>query len=135
RGIVDNAVFPAQWPLRGDRQPEIWRVGTQRVAEEGRWSDTRESVRDLIDIDRGADNGRIAAEFLLPGAIAHHHGRCRAARIVRRRKDPAGEGANAESREIVAGNELAVERLGGRGGARTPYAQLRAAALERGHLA
>ncbi len=93
-----------------ERNPEIRRVAAQRFAEESRRRDTGDGERLPLDEERGADDRGIAAVGALPDVMAQHDHRSRRRRVVGGGEDAAAEGADAERREVVAGDVLGAQR-------------------------
>ena len=93
-----------------ERNPEIRRIAAQRLAEESRRRDADDGERVPFDDERGADDRRIAAVGALPDVVAQHDGRRRRRRVVGRGEDAAAERADAERREVVAGDVLGAQR-------------------------
>jgi hypothetical protein len=87
-----------------------------------------------IEHKAGANNFRIAAVLLLPGAIAEHgSGRCRGL-IVSRQECSAGKGLQTEGGKVIAAHILTPQRLGLPVHFTAPHAQLQSAGLKGGHL-
>ncbi len=124
-----------------ERDEHVRRVAAQRLAEESRRRDASDGERAPLDEERGADDRRIAAVGALPGVMAQHEDRRRRRRVVRGGEDAAAECADAEGREVIAGDVLRAQRSRGRvdvlpAGADAPDAGLkRRDLLELGHLA
>ena len=83
-----------------------------------------------FDDERGADDRRIAAVGALPHVVAQHDGRRRRRRVVGGGENAAAECADAERREVVAGDELGTQRPRRRIDVLAPYADARAASLK-----
>src|SRR5581483_9806376 len=67
----------------------------------------------IVDQHRAADDIRCAAESRLPEAEGENHdGTAAGSAIVRLFQDAAQRGADAEHREIAAGHNLGLDRLG-----------------------
>ncbi len=65
-----------------------------------------------FDDESRSDDRRIGTVLLLPCAITQHGYRWRCGLIVTGGNGAAGEGANAESRKVVAGDEFAAQWFG-----------------------
>ena len=81
-GIIDQRIHAVQRAIRGYGQPKTRRVRLEGFAIElgRRYTDDRE--RDAAQVNRGADGGRVAREFIIPVTKAdNRYGRC-ARRVV-----------------------------------------------------
>ena len=116
------------------RNPQIRRIAAQRLAEESRRRDTDDGERVPLDEERGADDRRIAAVGALPDVMAQHDDRRRRRRVVGGGEDAAAERADAERREVVAGDVLGAQRPRRRVDVLAPHAEARAAGLKRRDL-
>ena len=96
RRLVEQRILSVHDGLGGERHPEIGRIGLQGGAEESRRSDAHQGEWRAVDHHGGPDNRRVAAEMLLPGAIAHHGYRRGAAGVIGRCDQAAGKGPQAE---------------------------------------
>jgi hypothetical protein len=133
-GSIQNRILPVEERFGGQRQPEIGWIRAHPVSEKARRRDARDGVGRLIDRNGRADRRGIQAEVLLPCAIAHHRHRRGAGPVVRGRNRAPREHSDAERREVVARNKFACKWFRRTGRSAPPRAQLRIAALERGHL-
>ena len=96
-----------------DGKPEGRRRGTEALAVEAGRRDADDGDRLAVDGEAGADDGGIAAEFLLPRLEADDgDGRC-ALHVVGGPQQPSGVRAKAERIEGISGNEFAVPGLRG----------------------
>src|SRR5205807_3830132 len=114
-GGVQERIFAVGSGLGRERHPEVRRVGSQGGAEKSRWGDADDGEWRALDDERRADDGGIADEMLPPNAIAHDGDGWGAAEIVGGCEEAAGERAQAEEGEVVTGDELVDEGLGGAG--------------------
>ena len=93
-------------------QPELGRIAAQRFTEEARRCNAGDGERMPLDDEGRSHDRRIGVVLLLPGAITQHGYRWRGGLIVTGSDGAAGEGANAEGREVVAGDEFAAQWFG-----------------------
>ena len=71
-----------------------------------------DAVSQIVDLNGATGNLRIAAEQTHPETIADHgHGRGARARVLLRPEAPAHHGFHTQSREVIAGDDLAHEQL------------------------
>ena len=106
---IDNRAGTVNERLGGNRNPEGGGISKAVAKERGR-RDADHGERLAVQSYRASDNRGIAAELLLPRAIADHRDRRRAFAIVVGGNDPAGVRANAEHGEVISGNEFASHR-------------------------
>jgi hypothetical protein len=114
-----------------ERNPQIGRIASQRLAEEPgrRHADDREGVS--FD-DQGRANERgIAAVGALPRVVAHHDGGSRRRRVVGSREHAATQRLDAERREVIASDVFRPQRRRARFHALAPHTDPGAAGLER----
>ena len=84
-GCRSSEVVAVDQRLLLQRNPQVRRIGPQRLAEESRRRDAGHGERVPFDDQRGADDRGIAAVGALPGVIAQHDDR-RRRRACRRRR-------------------------------------------------
>ena len=116
------------------RDPEVGWVVAQRIAEEARRRHAGDRERVPLDDQRLADERLIAAVGRFPRVMAEHDHRRGRRRVVLRGEDAAAERADAEGREVVAGDVFRPERARGDVHARPADADTEAAGLEGGQL-
>ena len=117
-----------------ERNPQVRRIAAQRFAEESRRRDADDGEGVPLDEERGADDRRIAAVGALPDVVAQHDDGRRRRRVVGGGEDAAAERADAERREVVAGDVLGAQRPRRRVDVLAPHADARAAGLKRRDL-
>ena len=104
------------------RQPEVWRVSAQGLAEEPRWRDPGDRERVAFDHQRGTHHRGLATVETLPGVVGHHrHGGCGGVVVVGS-EDTTRERADAQRCEIAARGIHRPERPRRLGHALTPDA-------------
>ena len=104
------------------RQPEVWRVGAQGLAEEPRWCDPGDRERVAFDHQRGAHDRGVAAVETLPGVVGHYCDGCCGGAVVAGSEDTTRERAHAQRREVAARGIHRPERPRRLGHALTPDA-------------
>src|ERR1700691_4707480 len=132
--VMEEGVCSREGGLLIKRNPEIRRVAAQGLPEEAgrRDADDREGMS--TEDEARADDFRIRAVFLLPGAIANHCNRRRRCLVVRGLEGASGEGAKAKGVEVVAADEFAPQRLGDAIALAAASADWSASSLKRGEL-
>ena len=132
---VQQCGLPIVGRLGGQGQPEIRRIGTQLISEESGRGNSNDGEGEIVDVQGGADDRGIEPEMLLPCTVAHHRNRRGVGLVIVGRDGPAREGAEAEHREVVAGDELSDVRFGGARSPGAAHVQVLQAPLKGGHLA
>ena len=96
-----------------DGQPKGGRRGAEALAVEAGRRNAYNGDRLAIDGEAGADDRRVASQFLLPGLEADDGGGRRALHIVGGPQQPSSIGAKAERCKRISGNEFTVPGLRG----------------------
>ena len=117
-----------------NRDPEVGRIVAERIAEEARRRHAGDRERVAFDDERLADERLIAAVDRFPRVMADHDDGRRRRRVIVCGEDAAAEGADAEGREVVAGDVFRPERARGDVHAGPADADAEAAGLEGGQL-
>ncbi len=131
---MQQRTLAAEERLLLQRNPDVRWIAAQRLAEEARWRDADDRDRIAVEDERRADDAGIGTIHLLPGAITQHRYRRRGELIVRFTDGATDECGHSEDVEIIAGDELAVHRLGYAITLAAAYAELPFARLECGQL-
>ena len=100
----------AEMRVLAGRQPQVWRIGSQRLAEESRRRDTGNGEGVPLDHQRRADNRGVAAVEALPRMIGQHHHWRRGGVVVVGREYASGECADSQRREVTAGDVHGAKR-------------------------
>ena len=96
-----------------DGQPERGRRGAEALAVEAGRRNAYNGDRPAVDGEAGADDGRIASQFLLPGLEADDGDGRRALHFVGGLQQPSRVGAKAEGGKGISGDEFAIPGLCG----------------------
>src|SRR5207249_6236840 len=110
------------------------RIVAERIAEEARRRHAGDRERVAFDDERLADERLIAAVDRFPRVMADHDDGQRRRRVIVCGENASAEGANAEGREVVAGDVFRSERARGDVHAGPADADAEAAGLEGGQL-